>query len=179
MRKTLKISAGLLAFLVTNPIPAWAGGDCTAPAKVRDLATLIAQTFNGERIHCDDGSSFSTKYEFECRGEVYQTLLSADKKTVRPDGTEVYVASQIKSDQDKGLQLLELVYNSFEKYENGAAPDHTLETKFLSLSERSFSFYSSQAPKASSWISSIWFIPEGETKAKGYKLYAGSVVSCQ
>ncbi len=36
---------------------------------------------------------FLQKYEFECRGEVYQTLLSADKKTVRPDGTEVYVVN--------------------------------------------------------------------------------------
>jgi len=172
MKFLLFISLWLVSF------SAVAAPDCEAPESVKNLAKLLEQTFDGSKITCNDGSSFSSKFVFECKGAKYFAVKDPSDLTRRADGTDVYVVTVI-SEQEGTVRLTELTYPNAAAYSADEKPKETTETKFISLSDKSFSFYSADKPTAKSWISSTWFIVEDEEQARGYKLYADRVATCK
>ena len=176
MRTTMNflLSATLIAGLYSSVM----ASDCTAPDSVKKVTKLLEQTFKGTSITCDDNSSFATQYKFECKENAYFDIRAADDLTQLPDGRKVFVVSKF-SEKDGVVVMTELTFADHAAYVRGDQPMTVTPTNFISLSDRSFSFYSKEKLGANSWISSVWFIPEGETKARGYKLYTNKSVSCK
>lgn len=167
----------VLTMVALTAQSAFAVSDCTAPSSVRGLAQLIEQTFDGSTVNCDDDSSFSTEFAFICKGSDYHAVKDPSDITRRADGTEVYVIT-VLSEVEGALKMTELVYPDAASYYFGTEPLEVLETAFLSLSSNAFSFYANKPVTSDSWISSTWYVVDGE-KARGYKLYADRAVSCQ
>jgi hypothetical protein len=153
--------------------------DCTAPTAVADLAALLEKTFNGNTINCNDGSSFSTKFEFKCHKDEFRSTLTKNQATTLADGSKVFLVTAIRLNEAKNLELVELSFPSFEAYESNAQPTSTSRSNFVSMSPGSFAFYSQEIPKEESWLLTTWFVGEGKDKAKGYKIFTNNTISCQ
>lgn len=163
----------ILAFTFVST--AFAADPCTAPKSVEKMAELLSQTFDGSKVACKDGTSFSTEFNFKCKGAEY--VSTKEEPAVVAGGKAVYVAT-VLSEKSGNVVMTEKTYNSEAEYEAGQKPATVLPTRFLSMSDKSFSFYSDKQPEEKSWILSTWFIAKDETKARGYKIYADRAVEC-
>ena len=176
MRHALKLIS-IATMVLWSSLTVFAA-ECTAPESVKKVAKLLEDTFKGTAIACDDGSSFATQFKFECKGSEYFDIRSPDDIVELPDGRKVFLVSKF-SEKDGVVVMTELTFADHAAYVRGDKPTVVTPTNFIALSERSFSFYSKAKLEANSWISSVWYIPEGQTKAMGYKLYAHKSVSCK
>lgn len=153
-----------------------AAEDCKAPEAVKNLGELLNSLFNGAKVTCDDGSSFSVKRRFECKGDIYIERFDPNIPTVVPSGEKVYVNTELTEKNGK-VYLTEISYNDPSKYEKGEAPDKRLDTLFSQLNPKTIMFYAADAPGEKTWMTSVWYsMPDG--KVKGYKLYADRSTAC-
>lgn len=139
------------------------------------MVNLINKTFNGNKITCDNGNSFSVSKNLVCNGAKYYQESPLDQLTTLKDGTKRYVISVIGMKNGE-VELKEHTYKYGKSYASGAKPLSVNGSNFKVLSDRAMLFYTKDIQ--SDFLGNIWYI-DNNNSVKGYKLYVDKAVSCE